>query len=72
MRKERDYHRMHHKRVVQEKNKLITDVKRLDIRPCSSPLLQSVFNLYSNGSDSLVSDLHLLWGCVLDQGAALR
>lgn len=28
-RKERDYHRMHHKRVVQEKNKLITDLKRL-------------------------------------------
>ena len=28
-RKERDYHRMHHKRVVQEKNKLITDIKRL-------------------------------------------
>ncbi|KAK2140802.1 hypothetical protein LSH36_1240g00010 [Paralvinella palmiformis] len=29
MRKERDFHRMHHKRVVQEKNKLITDIKRL-------------------------------------------
>lgn len=29
LRKERDYHRMHHKRVVQEKNKLITDIKRL-------------------------------------------
>jgi len=28
MRKERDFHRMHHKRVVQEKNKLITDIKR--------------------------------------------
>lgn len=28
-RKERDYHRMHHKRVVQEKNKLINDLKRL-------------------------------------------
>lgn len=28
LRKERDYHRMHHKRVVQEKNKLITDIKR--------------------------------------------
>ena len=26
--KERDYHRMHHRRVMQEKNKLITDVKR--------------------------------------------
>ncbi|XP_066300435.1 sperm-associated antigen 16 protein-like [Branchiostoma lanceolatum] len=29
LRKERDFHRMHHKRVVQEKNKLVTDIKRL-------------------------------------------
>merc|ERR1719476_474106 len=28
-RKERDFHRMHHRRVVQEKNKLIVDIKRL-------------------------------------------
>jgi len=28
-RKERDFHKMHHKRVVQEKNKLIVDIKRL-------------------------------------------
>ncbi|KAJ9532037.1 flagellar WD repeat-containing protein Pf20 [Haematococcus lacustris] len=28
-RKERDFHRMHHKRVAQEKNKLITDIRRL-------------------------------------------
>ena len=28
-RKERDFHRMHHKRVAQEKNKLINDIKRL-------------------------------------------
>ena len=28
-RKERDFHKMHHKRVMQEKNKLITDIKRL-------------------------------------------
>jgi sperm-associated antigen 16 protein len=28
-RRERDFHRMHHKRVVQEKNRLITDLKRL-------------------------------------------
>ena len=28
-RKERDFHRMHHKRVAQEKNKLIADIKRL-------------------------------------------
>jgi chromosome segregation ATPase len=30
-RKERDFHRMHHKRVAQEKNKLITDIKRLKV-----------------------------------------
>lgn len=29
LRKERDFHRMHHRRVVQEKNKLILDMKRL-------------------------------------------
>lgn len=29
LRKERDFHKMHHKRVVQEKNKLITDIKRI-------------------------------------------
>lgn len=29
MKKERDYHRMHHHRVAQEKNKLITDIKRI-------------------------------------------
>jgi WD40 repeat protein len=29
LRKERDFHRMHHKRVVQEKAKLISDIKRL-------------------------------------------
>ncbi|XP_058042083.1 sperm-associated antigen 16 protein [Ahaetulla prasina] len=29
MQKERDFHRMHHKRVVQEKNRLINDIKRL-------------------------------------------
>lgn len=29
MKKERDYHRMHHHRVAQEKNKLITDLKRI-------------------------------------------
>jgi chromosome segregation ATPase len=29
LRKERDFHRMHHKRVVQEKAKLISDIKKL-------------------------------------------
>ncbi|KAG1667418.1 hypothetical protein FOA52_004835 [Chlamydomonas sp. UWO 241] len=28
-RKERDFHRMHHKRVAQEKNKLVLDIRRL-------------------------------------------
>lgn len=28
-RRERDFHRMHHKRVVQEKNKLVDDIRRL-------------------------------------------
>ncbi|KAI9144583.1 WD40-repeat-containing domain protein [Paraphysoderma sedebokerense] len=30
LRKERDFHRMHHKRVVQEKSKLTQDIKRLN------------------------------------------
>lgn len=29
LRKERDFHRMHHKRVVEEKNRLVVDLKRL-------------------------------------------
>jgi WD40 repeat protein len=29
LRKERDFHRMHHKRIAQEKNKLVEDMKRL-------------------------------------------
>jgi hypothetical protein len=33
-RKERDFHRMHHKRVAQEKNKLIGDIKRLKVCVC--------------------------------------
>ena len=28
LRKDRDYHRMHHKRIVQEKNKLVDDIKK--------------------------------------------
>ena len=37
-RKERDFHKMHHKRVVQEKNKLILDLKRLKVRLLHCPL----------------------------------
>ncbi|MXQ79225.1 hypothetical protein E5288_WYG000292 [Bos mutus] len=33
--KERDFHRMHHKRIVQEKNKLINDLKRLKLHYAS-------------------------------------
>lgn len=31
LRKERDFNRMHHKRVVQEKNKLLGDIKKLKL-----------------------------------------
>ena len=31
-RKERDFHRMHHKRISQEKSKLLGDIKRLQVR----------------------------------------
>jgi hypothetical protein len=31
LRKERDFHKMHHKRVVQEKNKLIEEIKKLKL-----------------------------------------
>jgi len=32
LRKERDFHRMHHQRVAQEKNKLIGDIRRIKVR----------------------------------------
>ena len=32
LRKERDFHRMHHKRVLQEKSKLIADLQRVQVR----------------------------------------
>lgn len=35
-RKERDFHRMHHKRVAQEKNRLISDIKRLKVGPSTA------------------------------------
>lgn len=35
LRKERDFHRLHHLRVAQEKNKLIGDIKRLKVDCCS-------------------------------------
>lgn len=43
MKKERDYHRMHHNRVAQEKNKLINDLKRLKAHYESyEPLLKTM------------------------------
>ncbi|XP_074856911.1 sperm-associated antigen 16 protein isoform X1 [Carettochelys insculpta] len=45
--KERDFHRMHHKRVVQEKNRLIGDIKRLKAHYASyEPLLKQVTEKY--------------------------
>jgi regulator of replication initiation timing len=42
-RKERDFHRMHHKRVAQEKNKLLNDIKRLRTHLRSyEPMLQEL------------------------------
>lgn len=38
--KERDFHKMHHKRVVQEKNRLINDIKRYVI-------IKMVLNLHT-------------------------
>lgn len=45
LRKERDYHRMHHKRVVQEKNKLINDLKRwMEKKTKSCQILNLLFD----------------------------
>ena len=49
---ERDTHRMHHRRVAQEKNKLITDLKRLQ-KVCASIKTQDrsfVVRVYSTPS----------------------
>ena len=47
MKKERDYHRMHHHRVAQEKNKLITDIKRIKTHYESyEPLVKSMKEKY--------------------------
>uniref|UniRef100_A0A674I5K0 Sperm associated antigen 16 n=1 Tax=Terrapene triunguis TaxID=2587831 RepID=A0A674I5K0_9SAUR len=45
--KERDFHRMHHKRVVQEKNRLISDIKRLKAHYASyEPMLKQLTEKY--------------------------
>jgi len=47
LQKERDYHRMHHKRVVQEKNRLVTDLRRLrDHYACYEPALRTLKTKY--------------------------
>ncbi|KAJ7402935.1 hypothetical protein BTVI_82185 [Pitangus sulphuratus] len=47
MQKERDFHRMHHKRVVQEKNRLICDMKRLKAHYASyEPVLKQLSEKY--------------------------
>uniref|UniRef100_A0A672TFE2 Sperm associated antigen 16 n=1 Tax=Strigops habroptila TaxID=2489341 RepID=A0A672TFE2_STRHB len=47
MQKERDFHRMHHKRVVQEKNRLISDIKRLKAHYASyEPVLKQLTEKY--------------------------
>jgi len=47
LRKERDYHKLNHKRVVQEKNRLITDLRRLrDHYSCYEPALRTLKTKY--------------------------
>ncbi|XP_027591448.1 sperm-associated antigen 16 protein isoform X1 [Pipra filicauda] len=47
MQKERDFHRMHHRRVVQEKNRLICDMKRLKAHYASyEPVLKQLSEKY--------------------------
>ncbi|KAM8806620.1 sperm-associated antigen 16 protein [Eudromia elegans] len=49
MQKERDFHRMHHKRVVQEKEKLICDIKRLKAHYASyEPVLKHLTEKYQS------------------------
>ncbi|XP_061096944.1 sperm-associated antigen 16 protein [Conger conger] len=47
LRKERDFHRLHHKRVAQEKNRLIEDLKRLKKHYTSyEPAMRMLTNKY--------------------------
>ena len=47
MKKERDYHRMHHNRVAQEKNRLITDIKRMKAHyDTYEPLIKQIKDKY--------------------------
>jgi hypothetical protein len=59
MRKERDYHRMHHHRVAQEKNKLITDLRRMKTHyETYEPLLKTMKDKYDGAiRDKVVNQL---------------
>lgn len=59
MKKERDFHRMHHNRVAQEKNKLITDLKRLKLHyETYEPLLKNMKDKYEGAiRDKIVNQL---------------
>ena len=59
MRKERDYHRMHHHRVAQEKNKLITDLRRMKTHyETYEPLLKTMKDKYDGAiRDKVVHQL---------------
>ncbi|XP_030066285.1 LOW QUALITY PROTEIN: sperm-associated antigen 16 protein [Microcaecilia unicolor] len=47
LQKERDFHRLHHKRVAQDKNRLINDIKRLKTHYASyEPLLRQLHEKY--------------------------
>ncbi|XP_015723438.1 sperm-associated antigen 16 protein isoform X1 [Coturnix japonica] len=47
MQKERDFHRMHHKQAVQEKNRLLCDIKRLKAHYASyEPVLKQLTEKY--------------------------
>lgn len=49
LRKERDYHRMHHRKVLQEKDKLMSDIKRYAAVYCvslNSSLGLKIISLY--------------------------
>jgi len=47
LRKERDYHRMNHTRVAQEKNRLVADLRRLrEHYACYEPALRTLTTKY--------------------------
>lgn len=71
-RKERDFHRMHHQRVIQEKNKLVDDIRRLrthmrsyepaieEVTLATNTLSHAIYSIYS-----MTSNLHRLLAVVV-------